>query len=52
MKVLIVDDEEHIREVMRLTLEATGYQFRYPTLDVALEAVLHEPNNEPKNEGD
>jgi len=26
MKVLIVDDEAHIREMMRLTLEATGFQ--------------------------
>ena len=26
MKVLIVDDEPHIRQMMRLTLEAEGYQ--------------------------
>ena len=26
MKVLIVDDEAHIRQMMRLTLEAAGYQ--------------------------
>ena len=26
MKVLIVDDEPHIRQMMRLTLEADGYQ--------------------------
>ena len=26
MKVLIVDDEAHIREMMRLTLEATGFE--------------------------
>src|ERR1700730_6826592 len=26
MKVLIVDDEAHIREMMRLTLEAAGYE--------------------------
>ena len=25
-KILIIDDEEHIRRMMRLTLEATGYQ--------------------------
>jgi uncharacterized protein (TIGR01777 family) len=29
-------------------LEASGYQFQYPTLDAALHAILHEP----KNEGD
>jgi DNA-binding response OmpR family regulator len=26
MRVLIIDDEPHIRQMMRLTLEATGYQ--------------------------
>ena len=26
MKLLIVDDEPHIRQMMRLTLEASGYQ--------------------------
>jgi CheY-like chemotaxis protein len=26
MKLLIVDDEPHIRQMMRLTLEAAGYQ--------------------------
>ena len=26
MKILIVDDEAHIRQMMRLTLEAAGYQ--------------------------
>ena len=26
MRLLIVDDEPHIRRMMRLTLEATGYQ--------------------------
>src|SRR5262245_2861540 len=26
MKLLVVDDEPHVREMMRLTLEATGYQ--------------------------
>ena len=26
MKILIVDDEPHIRQMMRLTLEATGYE--------------------------
>src|SRR4029077_14337285 len=26
MKVLIIDDEPHIRQMMRLTLEAAGYQ--------------------------
>ena len=26
MKLLIIDDEPHIRQMMRLTLEAAGYQ--------------------------
>ena len=26
MKLLIVDDEAHIRQMMRLTLEAAGYE--------------------------
>ncbi len=26
MKLLIIDDEAHIRQMMRLTLEAAGYQ--------------------------
>ena len=26
MRVLVVDDEEHLRRVMRLTLEAAGYE--------------------------
>ena len=26
MKVLIIDDEPHIRQMMRLTLESSGYQ--------------------------
>jgi two-component system chemotaxis response regulator CheY len=26
MKMLIIDDEAHIREMMRLTLEAAGYE--------------------------
>ena len=26
MKILIVDDEPHIRRMMRLTLEASGYE--------------------------
>jgi len=25
-RVLIIDDEEHIRQMMRLTLEAAGYE--------------------------
>src|SRR5437899_1398174 len=30
MKLLIVDDEPHIRQMMRLTLESTGYQVGAP----------------------
>ena len=26
MKLLVIDDEPHIRQMMRLTLEAAGYQ--------------------------
>ena len=26
MRILVVDDEEHLRRMMRLTLEAAGYE--------------------------